>query len=515
MMRIACHITTCRFLVMTTGCWASGMPIAWAATGQGRETTVFVVGIGTVVAAIAIGFLLYKLSQRSDQDEYRRDHADDRPGGGRSGAVDSKLLMPAVMEQLNQLSGSPQTRRKVASAVNELVTKTLEGQVESIRHELDGRYGQIIEEQRRAKTVLERKYHDTMIEKKETFAVLESIAEGLVVINNKGEIVMMNPAAERLLDVKQDEQVGKSLVENLGEGQLVSLAKGQVGEDREIVLNAKDESTKRILRASNAMISDENGKTVGMVAVLSDVTKQRELEQLKTEFISKISHELRTPIVAMQHAISILVDQLAGPLSDDQQKFAGVVQRNLERLNILITDLLDLSKLESRKMEMRLELEPIAPVIQGVCDSLGAWARSKTITVGKRIPDGLPDATFDRVRISQVLMNLVANAVKFTPRQGRVTVEARLAAGGKEIEVSVTDTGVGINKEDIPKLFSKFQQVGERSPSDVVGTGLGLAIAKEIIEAHQGRIWAESKEAQGVRFAFTIPLSRSTQPPVS
>ena len=496
------RLLTLRFIGLA---WVAMMPAAAAAGAQPEETARLVIISLVVLVALLIGLLLYAFSQRSSHAQFKSGGID--TSAKRGDAIHSpKMLLPVILEQLNQLPASAQQRQQVARTVSDIVTQTLDEQVGIAKRESDERYSQVIEEKRHSEAVLQKKYQETLVEKKQTSAVLESIAEGLVVINNKGDVVMMNPAAERLLAVHQAERIGKPLLDNLQDSQLVSLVRGGPDEEREIVLNAKQDSTKRILRASNAVISDENGRTVGMVAVLSDVTKQRELEQLKSEFLSTVSHELRTPIVAMQHSIAILADQVAGTLSEEQLKFVGVAQRNLERLNTLITDLLDLSKMEAKKMELRLETRPIGPAIKAVCDSLEAWAGSKSITFVKRLPDDLPDATFDQARITQVLTNLIGNAIKFTPKQGRITVEAKRTETG-EAEVSVSDTGVGIAKEDLPKLFSKFQQVGERAASDISGTGLGLAIAKEIVELHHGRIWAESERKQGARFAFTLPLS--------
>jgi PAS domain S-box-containing protein len=451
----------------------------------------------TIVAASLIGVLLYRLSLRSSQDQYKKDGGQaDRSRGD---------LKSVISKEVDRLAVPPD----VAKSVSDIIAKTVDQQVDIAKKELNERYGRLIEEQRRSNASLQNKYQDAMRERKQTVSVLESIAEGLVVVNNKGEVVMMNPAAEKLLAVDQKDRIGKSILDNPQEGQLISMTTG-TEEEREVTLSAKSDATKRVLRASNAMITDEDGKTVGMVAVLSDVTKQRELDQLKSEFVSKVSHELRTPIVAMQHALSILVDEVAGPLTDEQKKFTSLTQRNLQRLNGLINDLLDLSKLEAKKMELRLQYAPLAPVIATVCDTLEAWAQSKAIALSRRVPENLPNVMCDPARVTQVVTNLVGNAIKFTPKQGRITVEARLADGGSVMEISVADTGIGIAKDDLPKLFSKFQQVGERTASDITGTGLGLAISKEIVELHQGRIWAESDEARkGTTFKFTLPLEAS------
>jgi PAS domain S-box-containing protein len=476
--------------------WALVQSAAWAQelTPDEETKTRAIIIIATVVAAVLVGALLYHLSLRSSQVQYKKDE-----GRTEKSKTD---LKPAIRKEVDRLAIPPD----VARAVSDIIAKTVDQQVEVVKKDLNERYGRVIEEQRRSSAALQTKYQEALKEKKQTVSVLESVAEGLVVVDTKGEVVMMNPAAEKLLAVDQKERIGKPMLDNLKEGQLISMATG-TDEEREIVLSAKSDSTKRILRASNAMITDEDGKTVGMVAVLSDVTKQRELDQLKSEFVSKVSHELRTPLVAMQHALSILVDEVAGPLTEEQKKFASLTQRNLQRLNALINDLLDLSKLEARKMELRLEFTSLAAVIGTVCETLEAWAQSKAITITRRVPEDLPSVMCDPGRVIQVLTNLLGNAIKFTPKQGRITVEARLAEGSKAVQVSVADTGAGIAKEDLPKLFSKFQQVGDRTASDMSGTGLGLAISKEIAELHGGRIWAESDEGKkGTTFSFTLPL---------
>jgi two-component system sensor histidine kinase VicK len=461
---------------------------------------------GVILVAALISNWLFNLSQRTSQEGYQRKVTGGGPSTGQS-ALHTAIFTPALTKELDRLPRTGAQRAQMMKAVTSLVDQAVQERVSGTTRELDERYGQVIEEQRKEKTVLQQKYQDTLQEHKQTEAVLQSIAEGLVVVNNQGNVIMMNPAAERLLAVTQKDRIGKPLMDNLKDEQLVSLVKESKDGEREIVLSAKQDATKRVLRASNAVIADEDGNTVGMVAVLSDVTKQRELDHLKSEFVAKVSHELRTPLVAMKHALSILTDQVAGPLTDEQQKFASISQRNLERLNLLINDLLDLSKLEAKKMELRPEAGPVLPMIRGVCESLEAWAGTKAVTLAKRVPEDLPEAMFDKSRVTQVLTNLVGNAIKFTPKQGRITIEAKVGAGGDVLELSVSDTGPGIAKDDLPKLFNKFQQVGERAATDMSGTGLGLAISKEIIDLHHGRIWAESDAQQGARFIFTIPMA--------
>ncbi len=467
-----------------------------------QEFQRIVIIIGTIIMAPLLGWVLYHFSRRSSQTQFQREAAHPILRGA---ITDPNTFTSIIAAQLKPLPMSQQQREQVARGVSDLMSRSLDQRVNTVTQELKERYEHVIEEKRRSETVLQQKFQEALTEKKQTTSVLESIAEGLVVVNNKGEVVMMNPAAERLLAVKSQERIGKQLLEQQTDEQLIALIQ-QDSENHEIVLNAKQDNTKRVLRASNAVINDENGKTVGMVSVLSDVTKQRELDQLKADFLAKVSHELRNPLVAMRHALLILSDQVAGPVTEEQLKFVTLVQNNLEQLNQLINDLLDLGKLEAQKEDLKLEQAALGPLINAVCESFDAWAKSKSITLGKRVPE-LPPAWFDQRRIRQVLVNLIGNAVKFTPNQGRIVVEAKLAPASGSIEVSVSDNGISILKQEIPKLFNKFQQVGERAATDMGGTGLGLAIAKEIIDLHHGRIWAESDGQQGARSAFLLPFS--------
>jgi two-component system phosphate regulon sensor histidine kinase PhoR len=492
------------FLVASPLSFLLAPSLAWAAAAEGSETLKWLVIGLVVVATLVIGQLIYGFSQK-DKAIKAKAETPEAPAAPTPAIYHPKAVVPSILDQLAQAGVNPKQREQLAQSLSTIVTKTVDAQVDAVKQEVKKHYDQVLEEKQWAERALQRKYQEALIDRNQTAQVLESIAEGLVVVNNKGEVVMMNPAAEKLLAVRQAERVGKPLVESLDDDQIISLVQGST-EGREIVVNTKQESTKRVLRASNAVVTDQDGRAVGMVAVLHDVTKQKEVEDLKSEFVSKVSHELRTPLMAIQYALSLLDDQMAGSMSEDAQAFVSLTRRNLERLNLLVSDLLDLSKLEAKKMELRLELIALGPILQTVCDTMDAWAKSKQITLVRRVVEEVPMMRLDASRLIQVLTNLVGNAIKFTPEKGKITVEGKLAADQQHVEVSVIDTGVGIAPEDLPKLFNKFQQVGERTASDMSGTGLGLVIAKEIVELHQGRIWVESDGKRGARFVFTLPL---------
>ncbi|MBI3324665.1 MAG: PAS domain-containing protein [Candidatus Omnitrophica bacterium] len=458
-----------------------------------------------VVLALLGGMVLAYFSQQSHQADRRREEkAVAEQEAGPSGS-----MIPAIIRQVEGLPVSAADRQRVAAALSSALNREIEAQVNSVKQELLKKHEQELQQKDKEASSTKQKYQETLVQKEQTEAVLRSIAEGLVVVNQQGDVVFMNPAAEKMLGVNKQEQRGKPLVHGLKDEQLVSLVKAGAGEDMEIQLNAKQEQTRRILRSSNAVVEDEGGKTVGMVSVLTDVTKQRELDRLKTEFVSNVTHELRTPIVAIQHSLGVMLQQAAGELSEQQRSFLTIADRNIGRLNGMVNDLLDLAKLEARKMELKRQMTAIKPLVGATLETVHAWAKSRGVRLESRVQEALPELSMDASRIEQVLSNLIGNAIKFTPNGGLIIVSVRLADGGETVQLSVEDNGPGIAKEDIPKLFKKFQQVGNRTPGDIHGTGLGLAISKELVEMHGGRIWVESDKGKGARFNFTLPVNNT------
>jgi len=427
--------------------------------------------------------------------------------GGAVKPISDESLTQAVFEEIAPLVDSRQHRSDISKKVAGIFNKELEKQVNATAQELTRKYETAIERHSQNEEIAWEKYKKVLTEKKATEAVIHSVAEGLVVIGREGEVLMMNPAAEKILGASRKEKIGKSILENLKEEQLVSLAKASSGkENLEIELISPRDDTKKVLRASTAVIEDENGQTVGMVSVLSDITKQRELDNLKSNFVSNVSHELRTPLVAIGKSLSLLLTKTAGEINDNQQQFLSIADHNVKRLGRLIDDLLDLAKLEAGKLDLRRAPSSVEKIANDVVASFAAWENSKGLTLEKKVQENIPQANIDPDRITQVLTNLVGNAIKFTPSGGRITVAASYHPDRREIEIAVQDNGLGIAAENIPRIFSKFYQVGERSSADMAGTGIGLSITKEIVELHGGRIWAESQKGQGARFAFTLPL---------
>ncbi|OGP85276.1 MAG: hypothetical protein A2Z08_02160 [Deltaproteobacteria bacterium RBG_16_54_11] len=248
---------------------------------------------------------------------------------------------------------------------------------------------------------------------------------------------------------------------------------------------------------------DEDGNPIGGVHIMSDITKEKEVEKIKSELISNVSHELRTPLSTIKEGIALIDDGALGSLHADQKDMLSRVKKNIDRLSRLINDLLDMSKIEAGRMELKKSSVNIPALVAEVLASFRDQAKNKKIEFAARVGKDIGPLYIDRDRISQVLTNLIANSVKFTPANGRITVGIKDKK--KEAEISVADTGIGISAKNISGLFDRFSQFNRDFGPGERGTGLGLPISKEIIELHGGRIWVESEPGTGSTFTFSLP----------
>lgn len=232
--------------------------------------------------------------------------------------------------------------------------------------------------------------------------------------------------------------------------------------------------------------------------------KLRETMELKAQFISTVSHELRTPLTAIREGISIVMDGIAGKLKPKQREFLELSKRNVDRLSMLINDVLDFQKLESGRMKFDLSLNDVAKTIREAADTMKLFADKHKVKMSVNIAPDIGQAMFDHNRIIQVLTNLLSNAIKFTPECGSVTLDA--ARQNDEIIIAVADTGMGIPKDDLPKVFERFYRV-KRPGKEIQGTGLGLPIVAQIITEHCGRILADSEIGKGTTFTIYLPTT--------
>jgi PAS domain S-box-containing protein len=343
------------------------------------------------------------------------------------------------------------------------------------------------------------------VEKQRINSVLKHVAEGLIIVDNDGKVLVLNPAAEELLGASKESKVGKNILEGLKEEQMVSLAKGGPNEI-EIELAGPSSGTIKTLRASSAVIENEEGQTMGMVSVLSDITKQKELERMKDTFVSNVTHDLRAPLISIQKSLSLVLDVAKDSMPAEQKQFLEIASNNASRLTSLVNDLLDVAKLESGRTRIEYQPTSLEEVVNTVFDMLGAWSDSRGV---KLVKEGVEGVTFDSdpKLLGQMFNNLVGNAIKFTPEGGSVTIKAEPA--DKNITISVIDTGCGIPEESLDKIFGKFEQAKTiPTAGSPKGTGLGLTIVKEIVLLHGGKIWVESEVGKGSRFIFSIPREK-------
>jgi signal transduction histidine kinase len=292
-------------------------------------------------------------------------------------------------------------------------------------------------------------------------------------------------------------------VERIGGGDMNSRLDVKTGDEIEL-----------LAEEFNKMSENLRGAYDGLERKVADRTRDlafanerlQELDRLKSDFVSNVSHELRTPLTAIKGAVDLILREVAGPLTEKQVHYLTRVRSNTQHLAGLINDLLDLSKIESGKIEMKSSRVSMGGLVHEVVETLRPIAAEKGIALEAAIPEQSIMVWADRDKVNQVLMNLIGNAIKFTPAQGTVTVSA-LKNGNESIRVSVCDDGPGILAAEKEKIFDKFYQIAEVDGVKPKGTGLGLAICKALVELHGGRIWVETEMNRGSTFSFTLPAS--------
>jgi signal transduction histidine kinase len=252
--------------------------------------------------------------------------------------------------------------------------------------------------------------------------------------------------------------------------------------------------------------------------IISDITERKRAEErlketmeLKSQFILTVSHELRTPLTCIKEAVEVVLEGAAGQINDRQRHFLDIVKRNIERLAMLINDVLDFQRLESGRSKIDISENDIREVVKSVDETMAPAARQKGLNFAVELDGKLPKTWFDSGKIIQVLTNLISNSIKFTPQGGSVTVS--ILRQGDELLMRVRDTGLGIPKEDLPKIFERFYRV-PRPGKEIKGTGLGLSIVRKIVDLHHGRIEVESEVDKGTTFTIYLPLDARRKPEV-
>jgi PAS domain S-box-containing protein len=338
-------------------------------------------------------------------------------------------------------------------------------------------------------------------------AIVESSDDAIFATTPEGLILTWNPGAERLYGYTRDEVLGKhisllharkeqeaDLMEKIGKGERVS--------QLEAVKLTKD-GREIDVSLTLSPILDRKGRMIGASRIARDITDRKLLDRMKDEFVGTVSHELRTPLTAIKGFIELVLDGDAGPVPDTQREFLEVAARNADRLASLINDILDVSRIESQRFEIRIEPTDLVAVLEDVTATFRVMAHTKGLTLRKEVAN-LPKVLGDAPRLVQVFSNLLSNAIKYTPK-GEVGIKAIVSQNG--VEVVVHDSGIGLTAEEQSQLFTKFFRGRDPVVSESGGTGLGLVIAKAIIEKHQGNIDVETRPGEGTRFRVVLPVA--------
>ncbi|MGG4505206.1 ATP-binding protein [Heyndrickxia sporothermodurans] len=336
--------------------------------------------------------------------------------------------------------------------------------------------------------------------------VLTNMVSGVMLINPEGRIVLVNPAMEKIIGSTADQLRGKLHIEagkSFGLSQLIDQSlKKKIKIHDEVQMYYPDQ---RILDAHLAPYLGANGEIKGIITVLHDITDIRRLEKMRSEFVANVSHELKTPITSLKGFAETLLD---GAMYDPEiaKSFLTIIHDESERLHRLITDILHLSKIEQHQLPFHPEPLNVTGVIYETIDTIQEEINKKQLTI--KLPNQKPviiDAEKDRLQ--QIILNLVANAVTYTPDKG--TIEIGIVEKDDQIELTVKDTGIGISKEELPRIFERFYRVDKARSRNSGGTGLGLAIVKHLVESHHGSIQVDSEEGKGTLFTLTLPKKQN------
>ena len=352
-------------------------------------------------------------------------------------------------------------------------------------------------------------------------------------VDNAGDAIISTDVGDRILTWNHGAEVifGYSKEETVGQSLTILLPSHRAGELEEIrdkvrltgvIRNLEVRRIKKdgiIIEASLAVspIRDKDDNVIGFLHLARDVTEKKryeqrlkELDKMKSAFVSNVSHELRTPLTAIKASADNMLNRLIGDLNGKQVGYLTRIKSNSDRLARLINDLLDLSTIEAGKIDLRPTKLPLVTLVKEAAESLRPVAAEKLINLTVMSADPGVIAWADRDKVIQVLMNLIGNALKFTPARGKVTI-AVAKNSAAWMQISVTDTGSGIPAEEVNKVFGRFYQIGQAGTQKTQGTGLGLAISKALVEMHGGKIWVESEAGKGSTFSFTLPAEQPFQ----
>jgi two-component system, OmpR family, phosphate regulon sensor histidine kinase PhoR len=343
----------------------------------------------------------------------------------------------------------------------------------------------------------------------ELSTALDQLDVGVIWLDADLVVSRLNRAAARLVPVSQTRAVGRSVMETFLDHRVADAARAALAEG-----SASVEITPNTDGARQLQLRLRTSADGGLIIVVDDVTELRRLQRIRSEFIDNLSHELRTPLTT----IRLLTETLAQEVARPDVTVTPRVRERIEKIDVetghlaqMVSELLDLSRIEGGAADFQMETVRIPEVVDGALERLRTFADRQRVGLTSELDNSLPPAWGDANRISQVLINLLHNALKFSPPESVVTVSGQARDG--EIAIAVRDQGPGIAKPELDRIFERFYKADKARERGPGGTGLGLSIARHIVEGHGGRIWVESEDGAGSTFTFTIPTARSGRGP--
>jgi two-component system phosphate regulon sensor histidine kinase PhoR len=332
--------------------------------------------------------------------------------------------------------------------------------------------------------------------------ILDNMADGVLLTNAEANIVLTNTAARNLLNIEADNTEGRPLIEVVREFEFNELLSTCLETGREQIAQFESSLSNRFLRV--IAIPFSNDRPGGALLLIQDLTEVRSLQTMRREMVGNISHEFRTPLAA----IKAMVETLRDVAVDDREAardFLSRIEVEVDRMTQLVAELTELSRIETGKAELELEPMDISGLVEEAVAQIRPQAERQKLALETSLASGLPSVTVDKERVRQVMVNLIHNAIKFNRPGGNIRITTK--SSGEAVSIEVTDTGIGIAREDLPHIFERFYK-GDKSRAGQ-GSGIGLAIAKHVVESHGGNIQVESEEGKGTTFTINLPLTPS------
>jgi two-component system, OmpR family, sensor histidine kinase VicK len=343
-------------------------------------------------------------------------------------------------------------------------------------------------------------------ERRKLSSVLSYMTDGVIATDRKGRVILINEPAAEMLNVSRETVLSQPIASLLGLSD-TNTFEDLLEEKESLILDYSTKKEPYILRANFSVIQKETGFVNGLIAVLHDITDQEKIDAERREFVANVSHELRTPLTTMRSYLEALAD---GAWKDEEiaPNFLEVTRTETERMIRLVNDLLQLSKLDSTDYRLSKEWVNFVDFFDRIIDRF-EMAKEQNVSFQRLLPTHAIFVEIDEDKMTQVLYNIISNALKYSPEGGQVTFSIKEEE--EKIIVSVSDEGVGIPKENISKIFDRFYRVDKARTRKLGGTGLGLAIAKEMVNVHGGMIWAVSEEGKGTKISFSLPYEQSEE----